>query len=42
MEEHKARTYDEIATHLPAEAQMYVPKINATLLRREGVAVTDL
>ena len=42
LEEHKARTYDEIATHLPAEAQMYVPKINATLLRREGVAVTDL
>jgi len=34
MEKHKAKTYDEIATHLPAQAQMYVPKINATLLRR--------
>jgi membrane-bound lytic murein transglycosylase D len=30
------RSYDAIATRLPAETQMYVPKVEATLLRREG------
>ncbi|MEY2466332.1 MAG: rane-bound lytic murein transglycosylase, partial [Verrucomicrobiota bacterium] len=38
----KAQTYDAIATHLPAETQMYVPKVEATLLRREGVKLTEL
>jgi membrane-bound lytic murein transglycosylase D len=42
LERHKARTYDAIATHLPAETQMYVPKVEATLLRREGVKLNDL
>jgi membrane-bound lytic murein transglycosylase D len=32
----KARTFDAIATRLPAETQMFVPKVEATLLRREG------
>jgi soluble lytic murein transglycosylase-like protein len=31
-----ARTFDEIAEDLPPETQKYVPKIDATLLRREG------
>jgi membrane-bound lytic murein transglycosylase D len=39
---HKARTYDAIATYLPAETQMYVPKVEATLLRREGVRLSQL
>ena len=37
-----AKTFDEIAPHLPAETQMYVPKIEAVLLRREGVRLMDL
>ena len=38
----KAHSYNEIAAHLPAETQMYVPKIEATLLRREGLKLADL
>lgn len=37
-----AKTYDDIAPHLPAETQMYVPKVEAVLLRREGVTLRDL
>ncbi len=39
---HKTRTFDDIATHLPAETQMFVPKVEATLLRREGVRLGQL
>jgi len=42
LEKRRARSYDEIATELPAETQMYVPKVEATIQRREGVALTDL
>lgn len=42
LDRHKARTFDAIATRLPAETQMYVPKIEATLLRREGVRLAEL
>jgi membrane-bound lytic murein transglycosylase D len=42
LERHKARTFDTIATHLPAETQMYVPRVEATLLRREGVELNRL
>jgi membrane-bound lytic murein transglycosylase D len=42
LDRHKARTFDEIATHLPAETQMYVPKVEATLARREGVKLSKL
>jgi membrane-bound lytic murein transglycosylase D len=38
----KAHTFDAIATGLPAETQMYVPKIEATLLRREGMKLSQL
>ena len=37
LDRHKARTYDAIAPHLPAETQMYVPRFEAVLLRREGL-----
>jgi len=38
----KAHSYDAIARELPAETQMYVPKVEATLLRREGVRLAEL
>jgi membrane-bound lytic murein transglycosylase D len=42
LSQYKTQSFDKIATHLPAETQMYVPKINATLLRREGVTLAQL
>jgi membrane-bound lytic murein transglycosylase D len=38
----KTRRYDPIATKLPAETQMYVPKVEAVVQRREGVLLGDL
>ena len=37
-----AHAYDAIARELPAETQMYVPKIEATLWRREGRSLKEL
>lgn len=42
LDKHKARSFEAIATHLPAETQMYVPKVEATILRREGVPLARL
>ena len=42
LKKYQARTYDAIAAQLPVETQMYVPKIEATLRRREGLALRDL
>lgn len=42
LQRHKARTFDTIATHLPAETQMFVPRVEATLARREGVKLSEL
>ena len=42
MKQHNAKTFDAIATHLPAETQMYVPRIEATLVRWEGVKLSEL
>ncbi len=42
LERYKAKTFDEIATRLPAETQMYVPKIEATIAKREGVKLSQL
>jgi membrane-bound lytic murein transglycosylase D len=42
LKRHKAQSYDAIARYLPAETQMYVPKIEATLLRREGAQLEKL
>ena len=36
------KSYDDIAIYLPAETQMYVPKVEATIQRREGVALPDI
>ncbi len=38
----KVKTYDAIATRLPAETQLYVPKVQATLARREQVKLVNL
>jgi len=37
-----AHSYDEIASSLPPETQLYVPKVEATILRREGVTLEEL
>jgi len=42
LERYQARSFDRIATHLPAETQMFVPKVEATVLRREGVELAKL
>jgi membrane-bound lytic murein transglycosylase D len=42
LEKHRAHTYDAIAVDLPAETQLYVPKIEAVILRRTGVFLSDL
>jgi membrane-bound lytic murein transglycosylase D len=42
LAKHKARSFDAIASFLPAETQMYVPKVEATVLRREGVRMAKL
>lgn len=42
IKRHQARSFDALAPHLPAETQMYVPKFEATLLKREGVRLAKL
>lgn len=42
LKKHRAKTYDSISPYLPVETQMYVPKVEATLRKREGVKLTDL
>lgn len=42
LDRYHAHSYDEIATHLPAETQMYVPRVEAVILQREGVKLEDL
>jgi membrane-bound lytic murein transglycosylase D len=42
LKEHKAASFDAIARWLPAETQMYVPKVEATIRLREGLALVDL
>ncbi len=39
---HQATTFDRIAIYLPAETQMYVPKMDATIRRREGITLSQL
>lgn len=38
----KNRSFDAISSRLPAETQMYVPKVEATLRKREGRGLRDL
>ena len=42
LDRYKANGFDQIAPHLPAETQMYVPRVEATILRRENTGLADL
>lgn len=42
LKKSRARSFDAIADRLPAETRMYVPKVDATLRKREGVSLEDL
>jgi len=42
LDRNQTRNFDSIATQLPAETQMFVPKVEATILRREGVSLGKL
>lgn len=42
LKKHTAKTYDDIAPYLPAETQMYVPKVEAVIARREGLSLAQL
>jgi membrane-bound lytic murein transglycosylase D len=42
LRKYKARTFDAIVDHLPAETQMYLPKVEASLRKREGLALDEL
>jgi len=42
LKKHKGKTYDDINAYLPVETQMYVPKIEATLRKRERLQLRDL
>ena len=42
LQRYQTKSYEHIAPHLPAETQMYVPKVEATLLRREGCELATL
>jgi membrane-bound lytic murein transglycosylase D len=42
LDRYKTDSYDIIAQHLPAETQMYVPRIEAVLLQREGANLEQL
>lgn len=42
LRRHKATSFDAIATRLPAETQMYVPRVEAVLKKREGLNLSQL
>ncbi|HLX94507.1 MAG TPA: lytic transglycosylase domain-containing protein [Verrucomicrobiae bacterium] len=42
LDRYKAHSYDDIAGHLPAETQMYVPRVEAVLQQREGANLEQL
>ncbi len=42
LDRYKTRSYDNIAEHLPAETQMYVPRVEGVILQREGAKLEQL
>jgi membrane-bound lytic murein transglycosylase D len=42
LDRYKTDSYDAIAGHLPAETQMYVPRVEAILQQREGANLEQL
>jgi membrane-bound lytic murein transglycosylase D len=42
LDRYQTHSYDGIAAHLPAETQMYVPRVEAVIKQREGVKLEEL
>jgi membrane-bound lytic murein transglycosylase D len=42
LDRYKTRSYDDIAKHLPAETQLYVPRVEAVVWRRERAKLEQL
>ncbi len=42
LQRYQTTSYERIAPHLPAETQMYVPKVEATIQHREGLGLETL
>jgi peptidoglycan lytic transglycosylase D len=42
LDRYKTHNYDDIAEHLPAQTQMYVPRVEAVLQQREGADLEQL
>ena len=42
LDRYKTKNYDDIAGHLPAETQLYVPRVEAVILQREGAKLEQL
>jgi membrane-bound lytic murein transglycosylase D len=42
LDRYHTHSYDDIATRLPAETQMYVPRVEAVIAQREGVKLAEL
>jgi membrane-bound lytic murein transglycosylase D len=42
LDRYQLRSYDDIAGHLPAETQMYVPRVEAVVLQRDGAKLQQL
>jgi len=42
LERNETKTFDAIASQLPAQTQMYVPRLEAVILRREGLKLEQL
>jgi len=42
LDQTKGKTFEDIASKLPAETQLYVPKVEGLVLRREGKKLSEL
>jgi membrane-bound lytic murein transglycosylase D len=42
LDRYQTQNYDNIAAHLPAETQMFVPRVEAVILKREGILLEKL
>ena len=42
LDRYQTHSYDDIAEHLPAETQLYVPRVEAVLQQREGADLEQL
>ena len=42
LQRYQIHNYDDISAHLPAETQLFVPRVEATVLKRENVRLENL